>query len=688
MYQTGRMPQLVKEFDNYNLDILGDSEVRWTGTGKRRLASGHTIVFSGRSDDQHSEGIALLLNRKTEKALLEWKPFGSRLLKARFHSKYTKLSVLVCYAPTEDANAEVKDAFYDQLQTAVESVHAHDMLLILGDWNAKVGSDNTGREHVMGKHGIGTINDNGERLADFCEENNLLIGGTLFQHKHIHKTTWTSPDGTTKKQIDHVIINRRWRSSLQNVRAYRGADVASDHTLVLAVVSLKLRRSKGRQARQQRLDSGRLNESLTKQAFAVEVKNRFQVLGEQQEMTIDGFNQALREAGEKVLGFRRKKKEEWIKEETWKKIDERRQTKEKINNTRSERLKEKHRSFYSELNKQVKRMTRADKKDYIEKLADETEEAAGRNDLKTLYKINKQLNNGFKNCDVPVKNKNGMVIEKEAEKLQRWKEHFESVLNRPDPPHLADIQPADTDLDICTDPPSLEEVTAAIKAMKSGKAPGADGVTAEMLKADVNVTAPILTEIFKQIWEEGQIPEAWKTGLIFKLPKKGDLGDCNNWRGITLLSLTSKVFSRIVLSRLTAVLEKDLRSQQAGFRPGRFCSDHIFTLRQILEQSKEWNTPLYINFIDLEKAFDNIHRESLWKILRHYGVPAKLVRFIAMLYSDFKSQVICDSELTEAFNVSTGVKQGCILSPFLFILAIDWIMKNSTDVRGEGLNGP
>ena len=365
-------------------------------------------------------------------------------------------------------------------------------------------------------------------------------------------------------------------------------------------------------------------------------------------------------------------------------LDERRQTKEKINNTRSECLKEKHTSFCSELNKQVKRMTRADK-DYIEKLADEAEEAAGRNDLKTMYKINKQLNNGFKNCDVPVKNKNGMVIEKGAEKLQRRKEHFESVLNRPDPPHLADIQPADTDLDICTDPPSLKEVTAAIKAMKSGKAPGADGVTAEMLKADVNVTAPILTEIFKQIWEESQIPEEWKTGLIFKLPKKGDLGDCNNWGGIALLSLTSKVFSRIVLSRLTAVLEKDLRPQQAGFRPGRSCSDHIFTLRQILEQSKEWNTPLYINFIDLEKAFDSIHRESLWKILRHYGVPAKLVRVIAMLYSDFKSQVICDSELTEAFNISTGVKQGCILSPFLFILAMDWIMKNSTDGERRGI---
>ncbi|PVD27369.1 hypothetical protein C0Q70_12526 [Pomacea canaliculata] len=131
------MLQLVKEFDNYNLDILGVSEVRWTGTGKRRLASGHTILFSGRSDAQHSEGVALLLNKKTEKALLEWKPYGPRLLRARFHSKYTKLTVLACYAPTNDSEAEDKDAFYDQLQAASESVPAHDMLLIIGDLNAR-----------------------------------------------------------------------------------------------------------------------------------------------------------------------------------------------------------------------------------------------------------------------------------------------------------------------------------------------------------------------------------------------------------------------------------------------------------------------------------------------------------------------------------------------------------------------
>jgi hypothetical protein len=105
----------------------------------------------------------------------------------------------------------------------------------------------------------------------------------------------------------------------------------------------------------------------------------------------------------------------------------------------------------------------------------------------------------------------------------RWRGFQVSSEHIGPPPQLAYIQPEDIDLDICTDPLSLEEVTTAIQAMKSGKAPRADGVTAEMLKANVNVTVPILTKIFKQIWVEYKIPEAWKTGLIFKLPKKGDL---------------------------------------------------------------------------------------------------------------------------------------------------------------------
>ena len=86
----------------------------------------------------------------------------------------------------------------------------------------------------MGRQSIGEMNNNGERFYELCSENNLIIGGTTFQHKDIHKYTWTSPDGKTRNQIDHIIINRRWRRSLQDVKAKRGADIGSDHNLVVA----------------------------------------------------------------------------------------------------------------------------------------------------------------------------------------------------------------------------------------------------------------------------------------------------------------------------------------------------------------------------------------------------------------------------------------------------------------------
>ena len=139
------------------------------------------------------------------------------------------------------------------------------------------------------------------------------------------------------------------------------------------------------------------------------------------------------------------------------------------------------------------------------------------------------------------------------------------------------------DLDICIDPPTMGEVKATIKMMKRGKAGGADGVTAEILKAEETETPRLLMGIFREKWESETIPEAWKTGLIVKLPKKGDLADCNNWIGVTLLPITSKVFSKIIHTRLAETLDETLdehiRREQAGFRRGCSCSDHIFTLR-------------------------------------------------------------------------------------------------------------
>ena len=213
------------------------------------------------------------------KSLMEWEPVSSRIIRARFYSKYVKTTLLQCYAPTEPADKEAKNELYNLLQEQISRVPKHDILIVMGDMNAKVGLENKGYESCIGKFGLGDRNNNGERFLDFCRENNMVIWGTLFQHKDIHKTTWTSPDGKTTNQIDHMAIGRKWRTSLHYVRAIRGADVNSDHHLVLGKLQLKLRRVQRKQAPRP-LNYQKLNDLATRESFVIELSNRFHVLSE------------------------------------------------------------------------------------------------------------------------------------------------------------------------------------------------------------------------------------------------------------------------------------------------------------------------------------------------------------------------------------------------------------------------
>ena len=122
-----------------------------------------------------------------------------------------------------------------------------------------------------------------------------------------------------------------------------------------------------------------------------------------------------------------------------------------------------------------------------------------------------------------------------------------------------------------------------------------------------------------------------------------------------------------------------------GLRITSSCTDQIATLQVIVEQSLEWNSALYINFLDYEKAFDSVDRETLWKLLRHYGIPSKLVSLIKSNYEGVTCRVIHEGQFSRQLRIQTGVRQGCLQSPFLFLLVIDWIMKMTTKQRRNGI---
>ena len=228
-----------------------------------------------------------------------------------------------------ESDKEDKEDWYEQLQQAVAEVPQHDMLLITGDMNAKVGAETLNCERAMGKHGCGVMNDNGERLVDFCLINNCVIGGTIFEHRDIYKLTMKSPDGRTSNQIDHIIINGKWRRSLQDVRVCCGDDIYSDHYLVTARIKLILQRLVPQSQCRKQLAFTRLACLATKQEFVLELRNRFRALadtsGESDHETTNKWNTTNKnyvEAATKVLGHKKKNHKEWLTPGTWEKIEE------------------------------------------------------------------------------------------------------------------------------------------------------------------------------------------------------------------------------------------------------------------------------------------------------------------------------------------------------------------------------
>ena len=284
-----------------------------------------------------------------------------------------------------------------------------------------------------------------------------------------------------------------------------------------------------------------------------------------------------------------------------------------------------------------------------------------------------------------VKGKDGRLLTKEDKVKNRWREHFAEVLNRPVPEITAEVKETNEVNDcINTGAISKDEIRSALGNMKSGKAPAIDNLTADLLRADTDTTVNVLRDLFNTIWEEERVPEDWGRGLIVKLPKKGDLTTCGNWRGITLMSTIAKVMGRILIMRIAAGIDAELRKEQAGFRKGRSTTGQIFVLRNIVEQVVEWNSSLYL-CVDYERAFDSIHRSTLWKIMRCYRKQPKIVRMVQVMYTNCTSAMVDGDGRTEWFEVKSGVKQRCNMSGFLFLLVIDLVMRRTVAHAGTGI---
>ena len=278
----------------------------------------------------------------------------------------------------------------------------------------------------------------------------------------------------------------------------------------------------------------------------------------------------------------------------------------------------------------------------------------------------------------------GQPIQTSKERLSCWKRHFEGVINVPTTvvaEVIADVEDQATN---DTSEVTREEVEVAVRKLKNGKAPGSDEIVAELVKNGEQVVVDWLLELLRELWRTKRVPQEWKNAIPIPLHKKRSRKDCNNYRGIALLSVPGKVLSLILHSRLQVIIEPQLLEAQCGFRKGRGTTDQIWVTRQIIERAAEYNTPAYLCFINLTKAYDSVNRDALIAVLRNYKVPSHLVDIISVMYTNTWCQVRTTEGTSEELDVVSGVRQGCILSPLLFNCFMDRVLREALRMTTGG----
>ena len=224
---------------------------------------------------------------------------------------------------------------------------------------------------------------------------------------------------------------------------------------------------------------------------------------------------------------------------------------------------------------------------------------------------------------------------------------------------------------------SLFEVEQAVGMLKCGKAPGLDGVPMELIQHSGPASIQVLLKLCIQIWCSCSWPDAWKRQEIVMIHKSGNTKECTNYRTIALLRHASKVFLIILLKRVRENIEYELPDEQAGFRRGRSTADMLVALQVLIEKTLEIDGQAFVVFIDYSKAFDSISQVQMFEILSEMGSPKHLVALLEALYNDQSAVIRWNGRHSSAFKIERGVRQGCILSPHLFNLYTESVIREA-----------
>jgi len=396
----------------------------------------------------------------------------------------------------------------------------------MGDFNVKIGKEDMYRP-TIGPNGLHDVsNDNGTRLINLCLVKGFTLSSTYFPRKDIYKQTWIAPNGITKNQIDHVMIQNKHKGCIKSVRSYRGADADSDHYLVITELKIRLsdrwKKVKNKKSVKYCIeklsDRSVLKEYICKTQQQLQKTNKNTEEGENFERIRNRIRTAVVNSANNCLGLiKKEKRKEWFNDRCKEAIKWRNQAREKAIKDTSVINIESYKNTKIETNKVLICEKRLAEKRKIEEIEE------NKNNHKIFFSNTANIKLGYKPQTRFLKNELGELVTKEESVVEEFKKHFECLLNKtaPTPIHEKMVMQYST-AEPCIEPPTKRKIYNIIAKLKNNKSPGESNIVAELLKNGGETIKSEIWKMIKVIWETKKMPVEWNTAILCPIFKKGD----------------------------------------------------------------------------------------------------------------------------------------------------------------------
>ena len=384
----GKLEELTHEMRRYRWSVLGLCEVRWRNFGETTTQDGRKLYFSGK-EDRHENGVGFLVHKDAVNTVMGCQPISNRLI-IRLRATPFNITVVQAYAPTTDYDDEKIEGFYEELQEVLDQIPKEDILIVQGDWNAKVGKDACKNcKYTRGLYSNNETNERGLRLLEFASLNDLKLANTFGPHKASRRWTWNSPNGKHHNQIDYIMIKRRFQTSVNITKtSFPRADIGSDHNLVMITFKLLLKKVSKQGHSRIRFDLEKLKDPEVAETFKAMIGGEFAPLtlldadDVNMEDLINKFNVAVTETANETLG--KYKKQPWVTPDIFQLCSKRRELKKDKFTTEGAKQ-------YKAVNQHIKKSMVKARETWIEERCQGIDDSLGKNNSKKAYQLVKDL---------------------------------------------------------------------------------------------------------------------------------------------------------------------------------------------------------------------------------------------------------------------------------------------------------